>query len=340
MIRFSGSREEFGRFHGEWLRKVRHDFCNSLTKSQYATLRKQMKIYETYYPELVVELIAAAESINLNPDLILYEDLARFVDAQRERLELRKHGCTIFALHENGKTFVGRNYDWLPEARDFFEYYNLDIQGANRCFIFSDESVWMRHTGIKHRKMYAEDAINEHGLYIGLTYAHIDKWNYGLSPSHIIRCIAEKCRTTRQALNAFAKIPCAIPKNYLIADKTGDLATVEHAAKFFEVVRPDARGVLVQTNHCLAPKLLSLDQVYKRCPRADSFLRYEEARHLVAMQLPGFQFTDLWRILRQSHYVYNEETIWSLALELSESRLNLYYDTAQGQKQRKFGFEE
>lgn len=338
MIKFTGSREEFGAFHGKWLRAERHDFCRNLTKNQQVTLRKQLRLYEEFYPELVTETMAAADSINLEPDLLLYEDLARFVDSQRAKVNPHQHGCTIFALTENGKTFVGRNYDWLPEARDFFEYYNLSLIGANRCFIFSDEGVWRRHTGRKHRKMYAEDAVNEHGLYIGLTYAHIDKWNYGLAPSHMIRYVAEKCKTTRQALNAFAKVPCAVPKNFLIADKNGDMAVVEHAAKSYAVVRADESGILAKTNHALSPKMRPLDKVRKRDPQTDSFLRYEEAKHLAAMQLPGFQFTDLWRILRESKYVYNSETIWSLALELSESRLNLYYDTAQGQKQTKLGF--
>lgn len=338
MVRFTGSREEFGVFHGEWLRKERHNFFHDLTKEQRATLRRQLKIYEHFYPEMIIEVMAAAKAIGMNPDLLLYENVACFVDSQRARVNNRQHGCTIFAVAENGQTFVGRNYDWLPEARDFFEYYNLDLEGANRCFIFSDEGVWGRHTGRKHRQMYAEDAVNEHGLYIGLTYAYIDKWNYGLSPAHFIRYVAEKCKTTRQALNAFAKIPCAVPKNFLIADSSGDLAVVEHAAKTYDVVRAHEDGVLVHTNNVLSPKLMTFDQVRKCNPRTDSFLRYEEARNLVMEQMPGFQFTDIWRILRESHYVYNQETIWSLALELSGTRLNLYYDTAQGQKQTKLSF--
>ena len=59
---------------------------------------------------------------------------------------------------------------------------------------------------------------------------------------------------------------------------------------------------------------------------------------LASTKTREFQFTDIWPILRKSHYVYNKETIWSLALELSSGRYNLYYDTAMGQEQEKFGF--
>lgn len=335
MIKFAGSHQDFGAFHGQYLKSAHHNFY---TRYNPATLRHQLQIYQKFYPELILEITAAAQAIGLDPQLLLYEDLASFVDHQKQRVQQHAHGCTIFALREKGKTFVGRNYDWKPAARDFFEQYDLHFIGSYRHFLFSDEGVWGRHLGKNTRKLYAEDGVNEHGLYIGLTFAHIDKWNYGLAPSHFIRYIVEHCRTTRQALNAFRRIPCAIPKNFLIADDTGDIAVVEHAAKKFAVLRPNQQEIIVQTNHCLAPTLRPLDRVTRDNPTADTFLRYEEARHLVEMQLPGFQFTDIWRILRRSHYVYNNETIWSLALELSEPRFNLYYDTAQGQKQEKFSF--
>lgn len=340
MIRFQGSYEDYGKWYAA--RRQAAHYNGFRTVKNEETLRQQLKIYEKYYPELVVELSAAAESLGYDRMVLLYEDLASFVDAQKRRAKVMQQpteGCTIFALHENGKTFVGRNYDWLPEARNFFQRYLFEIDGAYKYFGFSDEDVWGRHVGKRSRKIHCEDAINEHGLYIGLTFAHIAKWGYGLSPGHMIRCIAEHCRTTRQALNVFAKIPCAVPKNFLIADADGDIAAVEHAARSYEVVRPDKDGLLVQTNHCLAPQLQKMDLVGKCHPASDTFLRCEEAKYLVKEQLPGFQFTDLWRILRSSHYVYNEETIWSLALELNTQRFNIYYDTALGQKHTKFSFD-
>ncbi len=335
MITFRGSRSEYGAFLAKRLRANGHDFY---THANMETLRRQLKIYQKFYPELIEEISATAAALNLDLDLLLYEEIAAAVDQQRRRVNPHTHGCTIFAIRENGQTFVGRNYDWLPGAREFFESYSLSISGANKYFAFSDESVWRRHTGKNSRKPYFEDAINEHGLYIGLTYAHIGKWNYGLKPAHIMRYVAEKCQTTRQALNAFSRIPSSIPKNYLIADRSGDIAVVEHAAKTYAIVRPGPNGVLVKTNHCLSPELQRFDRILKDNPTATSFVRASEAAWLISCQLPGFQYTDLWRILRQSHYVYNVETIWSLALELSSGRYDLYYDTAMGQKCQKFSF--
>ena len=335
MIQFSGDRKQFGEYYAVRLKANHHNFYDYTNAK---TLRKQLNLYQKYYPELITERIAAAHALQQNPDFLLYEDLASFVDVQRRRINPHQHGCTIFAVRENGKVFVGRNYDWLPEARNFFEHYDFNITGANRYFAFSDESVWGRHTGRRNRKIYAEDTINEYGLYVGLTYSHIDKWNYGLAPTHFLRYIAEHCSTTRQALNVFARIPCAIPKNFLIADAKGDLAVVEHTSRDYVIIRPDANGVLIQTNHCLAPKLQPLDRVLQHSAATTSFVRAAEAKLLVQRQLPNFQFTDLWRILRASHYIYNNDTIWSLALELTSQRFNLYYDASTGQKHVKFGF--
>ena len=42
---------------------------------------------------------------------------------------------------------------------------------------------------------------------------------------HIIRYIAETCKTTKEALGVFRKIPVAVPKNFLIADTASCAAT-------------------------------------------------------------------------------------------------------------------
>lgn len=336
MLKFTGTHAEYGQFYAELMQKNGHDFYRHVNAK---TLAHQRRVYQKFYPAILTELEAVAATVGLPLEFILYEGIASSVDHWRGRLRPQNHGCTIFAVHEGDQTFVGRNYDWIPAAREFYNIYRVEIQGAHRYFGFSDESVWYRHTGKSTRKPYFVDALNDQGLYIGLTFSNIDSWGYGILPIHLIRYVAENCATTRQALNAFAKLPGAIPKNFLIADARGDTAVVEHAGRRYAVLRPDSRGVLIHTNHCLAPELIRHDTVRERHPQTDTFLRYAETEYLVNNQLPNFQFTDIWRILRRSHYIYSQETIWSLALELSTQRFNIYHDTATGQKQQKFGFD-
>jgi len=185
-----------------------------------------------------------------------------------------------------------------------------------------------------------EDYINDQGLFIGLTYAHNPAASYGLTPSHIMRLIAEKCTTVSQALKIFQKVPVCYAKNFFIADKHGAMAVVEHAAAHqYQVLQPNA-NVLIHTNHYLAPRLVSHDQVLIEHPTHTTYLRYYEALRGInrCLERDG-QFTrsDAMAILRQSNYVYTQDlprfaTIWSLALDLGDACYDLRFDTLTGEK--------
>lgn len=345
MNKFTGTYTEFGEYLAKKLAERNHDFD---TRVNRRTLNKQLKIYKKYWPELLEESKSVANFLNMSEDGILYDEIASTIDHQKRRTEAfhdaKTTACTIFAIHEHGKTFVGRNYDWDPSARDYFQNYDLKIGDSYRYFAFSDEGTYPRHVRSRTWKLYMEDAINEHGLYIGLTASKLREkyWNYGFSSYHMIRFVAEHCRTTKEALAVFRKIPVAVPKNFLIADKSGDIAVVEHAARSYQVLRPKTFAgaeYIVHTNHCLDPDYAKIDPVLQTNPGTNTFLRYAEADYLIRNQLPDYDFTDTGRILRNSHYVYNNDTIWSLALELSEPRLTYYRDTSQGQKEARFFFE-
>lgn len=339
MNKFTGSYEEFGEHIGEELARNNHNFAVSIDETVY---RNQLKMYKKFYPEILEQARGIAKVVGLPEKQVIYNEIGVSLAARKNRLAHKK-GCTIFAVLEDGKVFIGRNYDWMPQVRTIFEQYRIKLEGKHEYFAFSDLGTYPGHIGHRTWEYATEDAVNEHGLYIGLTFSHIDTWGYGIDSLHMLRLIAENCRTVTEALKMFKKVPVCCPQNFLIADKTRAVV-VQHYAKGYEVVKPDDRGVLVLTNHVLAPKIRHLDRVRKDVPSHDSFVRYAEAEQLITEQLGGingndhFQFTDIWPILRKSHYVFNRETIWSLALELTEGRYNLYYNSAVGQEQEKFGF--
>ena len=345
MNRFTGTYAEFGEYLAKKLAERNHNFD---TRVNRRTLNKQLKIYKKFWPEILEESKAVASYLNMSEGEILYDEIASTIDNQKRHVEAahdsRDEACTIFAIHENGKTYVGRNYDWGPSARNYFQTYDLKIDNTYHYFAFSDEGTYPRHTRSRTWKLYMEDAINEHGLYIGLTASKLREkyWNYGFSSYHMIRYVAEHCKTTKEALVVFRKIPIAVPKNFLIADKSGDIAVVEHAAKDYQILRPKTFAnakYIVHTNHCLSPEYKKVDPVLENNPQTNTFLRYEEADYLIRSELPNYDFTDTGRILRNSHYIYNEDTIWSLALELSELRLTYYRDTTTGQKEERLSFD-
>lgn len=341
MLKFAGTREDFGRVCAERLQETGHVFDSSVDQETYL---RQLEIYERYYPELVAEKRAAAECLGRGGDDLLREDLASFVVAQKRRVNGRPHGCTIFAFEQNGRVYVGRNYDWLPEAREFFEVYDLDLDGAYRYFAVSDEGVWPGHVGREVHKFSPEDVMNEHGLYVGLTYAHVDVWSYGLSSMHLMRYLAEHCTTTAEALEAFRQIPLAVPKNFLIADAKGDLAVVEHRVKNFEVRHVQPGKPLIQTNHFRHNRNVAHDRILAHNANTTSFLRYEEAKYLAQKVLYEHDDTplsiqDIMNILRHARYIRNDRTIWSLSAELSKKQLWLVAESKSGEKSLKLRFE-
>ena len=62
--------------------------------------------------------------------------IAATVDNQKRHIEnthdSKSDACTIFTINENGKTFVGRNYDWDPNTRNYFQNYDLKIGNSYR----------------------------------------------------------------------------------------------------------------------------------------------------------------------------------------------------------------
>lgn len=344
MNKFIGSHSEFGEFLAKKLQARNHDFNTNINSR---TLNKQLKLYKKVWPELLDESKAVASCLDMPEKEIIYDEIASAVDYQKAHVATRDaqpDACTIFAIHENNKVFIGRNYDWDPSTRNYFQNYDLKIGKMYRYVAFSDEGVYYRHHGRRTWKLYMEDAVNECGLYIGLTASKLGEkyWNYGFSPYHIIRYIAEHCKTTKEALSVFRRVPVITPKNFLIADKAGDIAVVEHAAESHRIIRPKPfckAEYIVHTNHCLSPDYIGKDPVLITNPKTSTFLRYEETDYMIRKELPDYNFTDLWRILRQSRYVYSKNTIWSLALELSEPRYTYYFDTAEGQKEERFSFD-
>ena len=345
MNKFTGTAAEFGAYLAQKLAERNHNFD---TRVNRRTFNKQLKIYQKFWSEIIEESKAVANYLNMPGDEILYDEIASTVDNQKRHVKIahdaKTDACTIFAIHENGKTFVGRNYDWDSSARNYFQNYDLKIGDSYHYFAFSDEGTYPRHYGRRTWKLYMEDAVNEHGLYIGLTASKLREkyWNYGFSSYHMIRYIAEHCKTTKEALAVFRKIPVAVPKNFLIADRSGDIAVIEHTAKDYKILRPKTflgADYIVHTNHCLTSDYAKLDPVLTFNPKADTFLRYAEADYLIRTQLPNYNFTDTGRILRNSYYIYNADTIWSLALELSEPRLTYYRDTTEGQKEDRLSFD-
>ncbi|MDR3125638.1 MAG: C45 family autoproteolytic acyltransferase/hydrolase [Candidatus Nomurabacteria bacterium] len=331
-LKFTGNSYEIGRELEEHYREWHQDLPTDINRR---TLSRQLAIYRKHFPSLIEEIRGMADEATGEGsyEKLLYSVLAHGVDNMRVRPPETK-GCTIFGVKTPSGLIVGRNYDWIPQARDAFHIYNMNITGRYSYTGISDMNIYKRrHASHKHWSFSAEDTINEKGLYIGLTFAHNPRFGYGLSSTHMIRLIAETCATVDEALKVFRKVPLMIAKNFFVADASGNMAIVEHNSKIFKVLRPDERGILIQTNHYLAPELAREDFCLKECPAHDTYVRYYEALCGINRAGKDFNATYAHKILRKSPYIYANDpdgfmTIWSLVLDMTAKHYHLVFDTA------------
>ena len=327
MINFSGNHEEIGRQIGEYYKKK--GTRPKKVVIDHKLLREQTKIYEKYFPKRLIQLEAIAKAAGFNQEEYIYGNICTFIDWHKNWAEPKK-GCTIFGVENPAGVYVGRNYDWVPGDEREFEVIRCKNSDANDYIGITDMDFFSVADLKSHHLFFdIDDAINEHGLYIGLTFAYCDSYANGLSPVDIIQLIAETCKTVSEAVQLFNQVPLGVPKNFFIADKQGNLAVVEHAAKVHKVVRPQ-NNILIQTNHYLDSELVNLDSVQEHSPNNSTFKRYAHALEQLTTNKDRIHQIGVHKILdTPDRGVYEHskrfKTIWSLALDIRHRSYRLYW---------------
>ncbi|KKQ34418.1 MAG: Peptidase C45 acyl-coenzyme A:6-aminopenicillanic acid acyl-transferase [candidate division WS6 bacterium GW2011_GWA2_37_6] len=301
--------------------------------------KNQLQVYQKHYPELLEELSGIAQGGHYDGKKLIYHFITSEILYFRNELRLDK-ACTIFGYKSKNDLFVGRNYDWIPETDKIFEVYKVINPDMNSFIAVTDMGIDSPATAKPQYFFYnADDAINNKGLFIGLTFAYADQWSYGISCIHMTRIIAETCETVEDALKVFKNIPLCCPKNFFIADKKGNMVIVEHTSKKFRVVYPN-ENILIQTNHYVDNELSKEDTVLKRVPFHNTFIRYYETLQKIIFERDKFNINSIVKILgRPGSYTCQNfpgiKTIWTLALDMSNEKYNIYWNVSGKRKTRK-----
>ncbi len=304
--------------------------------------KKQLKIYQTYYPDLLDELKGIAEGGNFNEEKLIYNFITGEISYYTNLFRLDK-ACTIFGYKSDKNLFVGRNYDWIPETEKTFQVYKVISPNKNSFIAITDMgSTNLTTTNSKYLFYYADDAINDKGLFIGITFAYADQWTYGISSMHMTKLIVENCQTIKEAINIFKNVPLCCPKNFFIADKNGDMVVVEHTSKKFKILYPE-NNILIQSNHYLDNELAKEDTILKRVPFHNSFIRYYETLQKINLFRKHFNFSTIIRILgKKGSYACQNlprmKTIWTLALDMTSRKYKIYYNHQKVRKTKELKF--
>jgi predicted choloylglycine hydrolase len=292
----------------------------------FRLLKKQVKIYKQFYPEHLERLAGIAKGMNQSLDEVYYNFLVLPLPLLKRNIK-KENGCTIFGVKTKETTIVGRNYDWVPIDRKIFEINKVNINNKLAHLTISDMGIWRN----KNRDLIYDtiDIINESGLYIGLTFAYDNKWNFGIWPTDMISLIGENCRNVQEAIRKFKGIPLACPKNFFMADSSRQFVVVEHTSKRYKVIKP-MDEFLIQTNNYINKELAKEDSVLKEKPENDTFIRYYEVLQAINHYKKKLTLNRVKKILdnTKTHIFENQKkmkTIWTLALVMKNKKYRLYY---------------
>lgn len=325
---FKGNFFEIGQQQGEIYKSNGMSFDK--VKIDPILYKNQLEIYTKHYPDLLEEFRGMAKGGNFDEEKLIYDFITSEIYYYRKEFNLDK-ACTIFGYKTQKNLFVGRNYDWLPETKKIFGVYKVLNPERNSFVGVTDMGIGSPATAKPEYFFYnADDAINDKGLFMGLTFANADEWSYGISCIHMTKIIAETCETVNDAIKVFEKIPLCCPKNFFIADKNGDMAIVEHTSRKFKVIYPE-NNILIQTNHYVDSELAREDKVLKRFPRHNTFKRYNETLEEINHGKDNFSINTPIKILgKPGSYTCQNfpgiKTIWTLSLDMTNQKYKIYWD--------------
>lgn len=205
---------------------------------------------ERHVPELLEELEGVAEGGGFERETLFA--LALALDAEP--------GCSAVALSGNlaagGATLFGRNYDFFASFGEFAAVYETRPEGA------------LASVGCSDVFLGREDGVNEEGVAVAMAYVGRREQRPGVMFHLAVRAILDRCRTTGEAVGFLEGIPHVRNHNFLVADRSGDLAVVEAGPRAVDVSRPDG-GIAAITNHFRSERMATAEGTAGRSPDSE-----------------------------------------------------------------------
>lgn len=247
METFSGTHEEIGRALGAFYARQGVVFKEPPDEG---LLAEQIAYYEKEAPEILAELHGIAAESGAPFKAVANRFLAEEVNLIRALQSSFTKSCSIGGyLDGKGESWIVRNYDWLSVIADRFQIRRFETPEATLVMISDMGILAPDQADTAHQIFVPDDCVNAKGLYIGLTFSYCWNTGIGLTSFDALRLAAERCSTVDEVLAFFERARLCCAKNYFIADKKGAMAVVQHASNDHEILRPDADGILVLTNH-------------------------------------------------------------------------------------------
>lgn len=260
-------------------------------------------LYRAYFPEILEEIAGLAKGQGCEEREIQALLFSMYC------------GCSCFAVSQGSQILLGRNSDFFTAS----EPYNMNV-----IYHFSGPSY--DFTGNTTAYIEMEDGVNVHGLALGLTYVSPACVKPGFHAGLLLRFFLEKCRSTREVLEAVRRLPIASAQTITAADRDGEIAVVECSSQGMSILRPtEERPFVCAANHFCSPEM-----VPHQLPGDEwhSQTRYQTltqalTRHGGCLDVPAAQelLAGKEGFLCQYDRSTGKDTVWSVVYDLTHRRI-------------------
>ena len=195
--------------------------------------------------------------------------------------------CTAIAVSPaasaSGETLLAQNWDWVGSQRESMVVLRVREGSDPACLTLTEAG------------MLAKIGINALGLGVCLNILRsvFDGTQTGV-PVHVLLRALLKRKSVRDAIEFCSALSFGGSSNILMADRGGDVASLEFSPKGLKVVRGEG-GTLCHTNHFLHPEAAGWQATH--VPNLSTLPRLDRAK-VHAFARPKHGIEDLQRLLR------------------------------------------
>ena len=255
-----------GQAIGEHLRAPIHAHCDRVlgrikTGASAEAISRAVHDIDRYcrrfFPQYLDEIEAMASAAG-----IAFHDLLLTGCEESVMLSVRER-CTTIAFSGMDGVILGHNEDWLPGFEDGFYVVRAKLPDGTA---FLSLAYMASPPG-------SSVAVNSHGVAFSGN-SLIGQRQPGIAKNFLLRSQVEARSLEDFERRALCQ-PRALSNNTMAIDRSGDVVNIEMGLDTHALLRADS-GVLVHTNHVLAPDLEHLDTEERPCSRT----RFETASKL------------------------------------------------------------
>ena len=279
----AGSPAQIGAAHGEAQRERIREYCDRFLSSLlsgtqvkvteaelWAQWSPQVAANQREAPDLVEEMRGIARGAGVSFERIFL--LNSLLDLNSFRyLDLARSfaGCSTFAVvseADTGKTLIGQTYDMPEFHQNYLTVLRLEPAQGPRQLIFTFSGI------------VGAAGLNEEGLALNINYLSPRDVGLGRLHSVVVRQVLAATQLA-DALTPVATPPRAGGAHFLIADRDGNVISVETTAKRFAIAYPEGNAI-GHTNHYLASELKEIEYI-RGSSIGSSLARYTALRRFL-----------------------------------------------------------